>query len=95
MIVETVSFLVRNFPSCGIIGLLASIGTHTVVIYGKYLSPYNQFTLLEPDKDGRQAVHSSIYDGTYGIKAVSPVSRQAKETVRKRQKSSLILAHRH
>jgi aspartate racemase len=79
MIEETCSFLTTLFPAGGTIGLMATLGTHGVGIYGGYLARYPNLRLIEPGEEGKKRVHSAIYDRTYGIKAVSPVSSRATE----------------
>ncbi len=77
MIAETCSFLDTLFPQGAVVGLMATLGTHSVGIYRHYLQAYPRLELVEPDEAGRQAVHGAIYDRTYGIKAVSPVTTRA------------------
>jgi len=81
MIVETCSTVSRMFPKGGKIGLLATKGTHTVGVYRQYFEQYPQLELLEPDAMGQERVHQAIYDASYGIKAVSPVSQKAFEVL--------------
>lgn len=79
MIEETCSFLATLFPDGATIGLMATLGTHGVGIYSGYLSQYPSLRLVEPGEDGKKRVHRAIYNRSYGIKAVSPVSNQATE----------------
>jgi aspartate racemase len=79
MIEETCRFLATLFPDGGTIGLMATLGTHGVGIYSDYLATYPHLRLLEPSAEGKKRVHSAIYDRTYGIKAVFPVSTRATE----------------
>ncbi len=81
MIEETCNHLALQFPNGGDIGLIATVGTHSVGIYRQYLVKYPLFRLLEPDELGRISVHEAIYNHAYGIKAVSPVTKQAREVL--------------
>jgi aspartate racemase len=81
MIEETCNYLAQQFPNGGEIGLMATLGTHTIGIYNQYLSKYPMFRLLEPDQQGKISVHEAIYSHEYGIKAVSPVTVQARDTL--------------
>ncbi|MDD3942386.1 MAG: amino acid racemase [Sphaerochaetaceae bacterium] len=77
MIEETCAHVSRLFPSGASIGLLATKGTHSVGVYREYFSRYPELSLIEPDAHGQDRVHQAIYDGDYGIKAVSPVTERA------------------
>jgi aspartate racemase len=77
MIDETCRKIAHDFPQGGKIGLLATKGTHAVGVYRQYLDAYPSLQLIEPDLEGRERVHSAIYDPSYGIKAVAPVSAKA------------------
>ena len=81
MIEETCSHLAVQFPNGGEIGLIATLGTHSVGIYRQYLAKYPLFRLLEPNEHGKISVHEAIYDHSYGIKAVSPVTKEAREVL--------------
>jgi aspartate racemase len=77
MIEETCHYIATLFPAGAEIGLMATLGTHGVGLYRDYLSKYPFLHLLEPDEDGRKRVHQAIYDRSFGIKAISPVSQTA------------------
>ena len=79
MIEETCAYIARQYPEGARIGLLATQGTHAVGLYQQYLVPYPHLTLVEPDAEGQRSVHDAIYNSTYGIKAVSPVSAKSVE----------------
>lgn len=81
MIEETCNHLALKFPNGGEIGLLATLGTHAVGIYRQYFAKYPLLQLLEPDEQGKISVHEAIYHHAYGIKAVSPVTKQAREVL--------------
>jgi aspartate racemase len=54
----------------GIVGLLATKGTHRSGVYRTYLDAVG-LTLIEPPSDEIEAVHRSIFDDKWGIKAQS------------------------
>jgi aspartate racemase len=81
MIRETCATLDRMFPHGAPIGLLATKGTHAVGVYRQYIGRYPKLQLIEPDTEARERVHQAIYDPMYGIKAVSPVTRQATDVL--------------
>ena len=77
MILETCGTVSSMFPKGARIGLLATKGTHAIGVYRQYFEQYPNLELLEPDASGQERVHQAIYDTTYGIKAVFPVSQKA------------------
>lgn len=77
MIEETCTQIASRYPDGGKIGLMATKGTHVIGLYRQYLVQYPGFQLIEPDSEGQNRVHEAIYNSSYGIKAVSPVSNRA------------------
>ena len=86
MIGETITAIRQRFPKGARIGLLATLGTHTVGVYRTHFEGERSFTLIEPDQRGREAVHQAIYDRQYGIKAVAPPTALAKAVVKAQAK---------
>jgi len=75
MIEKTHDYVKKN---CGDskVGLLCTLGTLKTGVYDKYFDD-----LVNPDMDVAEAVHRSIYDKGYGIKAVTPVTRTARDVI--------------
>lgn len=81
MIEETCKSIASIFPSGGTVGLLATKGTHTAGVYRHYVDELARFHLIEPDETSQDRVHQAIYDSSYGIKAVSPVTQRATDVL--------------
>ncbi len=75
MIEQTCNYVKRNFGDAKV-GLLSTLGTMETGVYDKYFD-----NLIKPDICMAEEVHQAIYDKTYGIKAVSPVSSKATSTL--------------
>ncbi|MCQ2398313.1 MAG: amino acid racemase [Sphaerochaetaceae bacterium] len=80
MIDSTCRFISETFTK-GKIGLLSTLGTMRTEIYDRYIENYPELELVKPDETTAEAVHDAIYNHTYGIKAVSPVSEDAYKAV--------------
>lgn len=83
MIKETCNEIIRSYPKGVRIGLLATQGTYRTNIYQSYLREFRDIRLLLPDEEGKKLVHQAIYDQSYGIKAVNPISTTAKDMLLK------------
>ena len=81
MIDETSTYIANQFPQGATVGLMATQGTHAVGLYRQYLASHPQIRLIEPDAEGQRAVHEAIYHPDFGIKAVSPVTDQARRVI--------------
>ncbi len=71
MIEKTAEYVKRTFGDARV-GLLSTLGTLNTGVYDRYFD-----NLVKPNDCVAQEVHQAIYDKTYGIKAVSPVSSKA------------------
>lgn len=71
MIEKTAEHVKRDFGDAKV-GLLSTLGTQDTGVYDKYFD-----NLVKPDSCVAGEVHQAIYDKTYGIKAVTPVSSKA------------------
>ena len=60
-----------------VVGLLSTLGTLDCGVYDRYFP-----SLVKPDREVAQAVHDSIYDPDYGIKATPAVSDKARAVIR-------------
>lgn len=81
MIEETCRSIASIFSSGGTVGLLATKGTHAAGVYSHYVDKLAKFHLIEPDENSQERVHQAIYDSTYGIKAVFPVTQRATDVL--------------
>jgi len=78
MIQETASYIRRHFSGIRKIGLLSTSGTRKVHVYSKVLEPLG-FEILELPEDVQEQLQDSIYNRDWGLKAVSPVTKKARE----------------
>jgi aspartate racemase len=78
MIEETVLYLKSHFPENSKIALMSTTGTRKTGIYSDYLSKAG-FSLVEVDEEDQGNLHNIIYNNNWGIKAISPVTQEAKE----------------
>ncbi len=77
MIDETIRSITELFPDVRKIGLLSTTGTRETKLYSKKLRKLGLET-VEVSESIQKELHDSIYNKTWGIKAVSPVSLKAK-----------------
>lgn len=78
MIEETGNFIKNTYPDKKNIGLMSTIGTRNSKVYHDILTPLG-FTIIEVPEDTQKALHDSIYNTTWGIKAVSPTTKKARD----------------
>ncbi len=77
MIEETGKYIRENFSGFKKIGLMSTTGTRNAGVYHALLNPLG-FEVIEVDEKNQDALHDTIYNLEWGIKAVSPVSEKAR-----------------
>jgi aspartate racemase len=82
MIEETSKLISKIVPNVKRIGLMSTIGTRSAGFYRDIFEPLG-FNLLEIPEDIQHELHDSIYNKKWGIKAVSPVSKQVRDNFEK------------
>ena len=82
MIEETTKCIKEKFGDISRIGLMSTTGTREQRIYHALLEPLG-YEIVEVDADQQSKLHDTIYNAEWGIKSVSPVSRQARENFEK------------
>ncbi|MDR0524921.1 MAG: amino acid racemase [Spirochaetaceae bacterium] len=79
---ETCAAYVKTSLRDSRLGLLATAGTYQSRVYHEYFRADEGFTLLEPEPEGQEKIHTAIYSEDFGIKAHSqPVTAQAAAVV--------------
>ncbi|MBN1778599.1 MAG: aspartate/glutamate racemase family protein [Candidatus Buchananbacteria bacterium] len=78
MLKETGEFIKANFPAVKKIGLMSTTGTRRAGVYNQILEPLG-FGITEVPAEIQNQLHDSIYNQSWGIKAVSPVSQTARD----------------
>lgn len=64
------------------VGLLSTIGTYQSRVYHEYFREADGFTIIEPEKAGKEKIQEAIYSEAFGIKAYAmPVKPQAQNYV--------------
>jgi aspartate racemase len=75
-------FIANLLPHTKTIGLLATKGTYQSGVYHEYVKGEGGFSLLEPEREGQERIHTAIYSGSFGIKSHSyPVQDEAKRLI--------------
>jgi len=82
MLNETGNFITENYLDIKKIGLMNTAGTRQVKIYNSILEPRG-FEIIEVDESIQSELHNTIYNTEWGIKAVNPVTPQARENGQK------------
>lgn len=82
MLKETAKLIQDSYPGITNIGLMSTTGTRQVNVYGEILTPLG-YKILEVPEKLQDKLHDSIYNPDWGIKAVSPVSKQARSNFEK------------
>ncbi|MCF6243081.1 MAG: amino acid racemase [Bacteroidales bacterium] len=77
MIEETGNFIKDNFKNIKKIGLMSTTGTRQAGIYSNILKTFD-LEILEVEKQEQAALHDTIYNLEWGIKALSPITEKAK-----------------
>lgn len=78
MLQETGVFIQDIVPGVRRVGLMSTTGTRRTGVYRDVLKPHG-LELVEVPEDIQDELHETIYNQTWGIKAVSPVTKQARE----------------
>ena len=78
MIKETGQFIKQMYPDAKKIGLMSTTGARHANVYNEVLEPFN-FKIIEVPLELQWELHDSIYNRKWGIKAVSPVSKQSRD----------------
>jgi len=77
---ETHKFLEDHHCDVKKIGLLGTLGTYDTKLYEDYFNKMGKFELVNPNDEGKNSVHTAIYNLDFGVKAFSsPVKKEAKE----------------
>lgn len=82
MLNETADYIATNYPQAKNIGLMSTTGTRSVKVYNEILEPRG-FTIIEVPEEVQTELHDSIYNTSWGIKAVSPVTATARANFQK------------
>jgi len=80
MLDELIAFMRPALALGSVIGVLSTTGTRMSTVYDALLTVAGYKVLYVSESD-QALLHASIYDTTWGIKAVSPVSTRAVDTV--------------
>jgi aspartate racemase len=77
MVEETVKEILKVYPGVEKIGIMSTSGTRITKIYS---DPFqnNGFEVIQVPAEDQARLHDSIYNKDWGIKAVSPISTEAK-----------------
>ncbi len=78
MIEETGKYIKTKFSGLTQIGLLSTSGTRNAQVYKQILEPFG-FEIVQVDENEQDDLHDTIYNLDWGIKAVSPVTKKARE----------------
>ncbi|RLD64716.1 MAG: hypothetical protein DRI95_10265 [Bacteroidetes bacterium] len=78
MIGETGKFIKSNFSGLKKIGLMSTTGTRETNVYQQVLDAFG-FEIIQVPENEQDALHNAIYNLEWGIKAVSPVTKKARE----------------
>jgi len=71
-------YIKENFSGLNKIGLMSTTGTRNSLIYQQILEPLGFEIVQLPEKE-QDALHDSIYNLEWGIKAISPLTKKARE----------------
>ena len=78
MLKESIELIHLLQPAARKIGLMATTGTRGSRVWHNLLQPEG-YEVLEIDASMQEALHDTIYSPEWGLKAVSPASRKARE----------------
>lgn len=77
---ETVDFIKHNFPDIKSVGVLGTQGTYKTDLYGSALKAQG-LKAIKPTPKTQDLIHRAIYDSEWGIKAVYPITAEAKQVI--------------
>jgi len=77
MIELTGKYIQETYSGLKKIGLLSTTGTRSTLVYQQIFESF-EFEIVQIPEQKQNALHDSIYNPEWGIKAVSPVSKKAK-----------------
>jgi aspartate racemase len=77
MLRETADYIKQAAPQARKLGLMSTTGTREVGVYQQILEPLG-YDILEVPAEMQPALHDSIYNPVWGIKAQTPVSDKAR-----------------
>ncbi|MBN2874670.1 MAG: aspartate/glutamate racemase family protein [Spirochaetales bacterium] len=80
MLEESLAMIRSALPAGSVVGVMSTTGTRLSGVYDAMLERAGYRILYVP-QDDQDVLHASIYDTEWGIKAVSPVSQRASDTV--------------
>lgn len=78
MLQETGNFIQDIVPGVRKVGLMSTTGTRRTGVYRDVLEPHG-LEVVEVPETMQEELHEAIYNPTWGIKAVSPVTEQARQ----------------
>merc|ERR1740121_338648 len=78
MLQETGTLIQDIVPGARKVGLLSTTGTRRTGVYRNVLKPHG-LEIVEVPESLQDELHDTIYNPKWGIKAVSPVTEQARE----------------
>jgi len=78
MLEETAAMLQADYPECRKIGLMSTTGTRSTGVYKQLLEPLG-FTVIEVDEEVQPELHDTIYNKSWGVKAVTPCTPKARD----------------
>lgn len=78
MIELTGKYIKENFSGLSKIGLMSTTGTRKTLVYQQILETFGFEIVQLPEKE-QDALHDTIYNPEWGIKAVSPVTKKARK----------------
>ncbi len=83
MIDETFALIKREKPDVRTIGVLATKGSYKSKVFTEYGNKHRCEVIVPEDESLQDEIHRSIYDETYGIKALGYLHRKAQEHIDK------------
>jgi aspartate racemase len=82
MVEETINYIQKHHAGIERIGLMSTTGTREQRLYQNLLER-NSLGVVQVSEEEQAELHDTIYNGEWGIKAVSPVSEKARRNFEK------------